>query len=75
MKRYRLGEHEKRTIVGDWDKRLWIRRTRFFLTPPLCLLYLEKDGSPVLKDETSWRKIVGFQFRVGTWQVFLSWRL
>lgn len=75
MKPYRLGPHEKRTIVGDWNKRVWIRRSQMlFLNPPFCWLYQEKGGGPVLKGETSFGKLSGIQFHVGTWQVFLSWR-
>lgn len=74
MKPYRLALHEKRTIIGAWDKRVWVRRARTFLTPPFCLLYTEPGGGPVLKGETSWRKLSGFQVRMGTWQFWLSWR-
>jgi hypothetical protein len=66
--------HEKRTIIGAWDKRVWLRRARMFLMPRFCWLYSEKGGGAVLKGQTSWRKLCGIQFHVGTWQLFLSWR-
>lgn len=74
MKPYRLRPHEKRTILGDWDRWIWVRRTTLFLVPRVCWVQAEKDGSPVLLDEGSWRKISGFQVHCGTWQVWLQWR-
>lgn len=74
MKPYRLGEHEKRTIVGDWDRGLWIRRSRLHLTPPVCWIHATSSGRPVLCGETSWRTIRGVQARVGTWQVWVQWK-
>lgn len=71
---YRLEKHEKRDIAGGWDKFFWIRRARMFLVPPLCWIYAEKNGGPVLKEEAHWQKISGFQVHVGTWQLWLHWR-
>lgn len=73
-KPFKLKPHEKRTIIGAWDKRIWVRRANTFLTPPFCFLFTEKGGGPVLKDDTSWRKLSGIQFHIGTWQFFLSWK-
>lgn len=75
MKSYRLGLHEKRDIVGNWDKPVWIRRSRhLFLHPHFCWVYKEKNGHAVLRWEVSWRKISGFQVHLGTWQLFVQWR-
>jgi hypothetical protein len=74
MKPYKLKPHEKRDIVGGWDKRIWVRRARTSLVPPFCWLFAEEGGGPVLKGDTSWRKLSGIQFRFGTWQFWLSWR-
>lgn len=74
MKPYRLGMHEKRTLLGGWNKRVWIRRAGMFLTPPFCLLHTRKGGGPVLRGEGTWRTVSGIQFHVGSYQAFLSWR-
>lgn len=74
MKRKPLGQHEKRTVVGNWNRWIWVRRARLFLVPPLCWIQAEKDGGPVLVTESSWRKISGLQMHVGTWQIWVKWR-
>lgn len=73
-KPYRLAPHEKRTIVGGWDKPVWVRRAQVFLVPHFCWLYAEKDGGPVLVGQTKWAKWNGVQWHVGTWQVWLQFR-
>lgn len=74
MKPYRLAQHEKLSVLGDCNKPVWIRRSTMFLCPPVCWIYAEKGGGPVLVTETSWRKISGVQVHVGTWQAWLHWR-
>lgn len=74
MKSYKLKPHEKRTIIGKWDRRIWVRRSTMFLVPAFCWLYAERGGGPVLRGQESWRKLCGIQFHIGTWQFFLSWR-
>ena len=68
------GSPEKITLLGGYGRHLWLRRAGYFLTPPVCWVYAEKNGLPVLKTEASWRKISGFQVRVHTWQLWVQWR-